>query len=168
MVPVAIAAGWLDALFLKSSEGESREVDDDKVRRYKEEVVTISHKYFLLDDIPELIRSLEDLGSPEFNPIFLKKLITLAMDRKNQDEKLASVLLSSLHREIFSTEDIVNGFVTLLVSAEYIALDILDASNELALFLARAVMDDILVPLNLEKISNRLPPNCTGTQSVPP
>ncbi|MBA0644156.1 hypothetical protein Goklo_028360 [Gossypium klotzschianum] len=140
--------------------------EDKKLDRYKKEIVTIIHEYFLSDDIPELIRSLEDLGLPEYNPIFLKKLITLAMDRKNREKEMASVLLSALHIEIFSTEDIANGFVMLLESAEDTALDILDASNELALFLARAVIDDVLVPLNLEEITSKLPPNCSGSETV--
>lgn len=101
---------------------------------------------------------------PEYNPVFLKKLITLAMDRKNREKEMASVLLSALHIEIFSTDDIVNGFVLLLESAEDTALDILDASNELALFLARAVIDDVLAPLNLEV--GKLPPNCSGSETV--
>lgn len=167
IVPVAISEGWLDASFMKSlGEGGRVQQEDEKVKRYKEEVVTIIHEYFLSDDIPELIRSLEDLGAPEFNPIFLKKVITLAMDRKNREKEMASVLLSALHIEIFSTEDIVNGFVMLLESAEDTALDILDASNELALFLARAVIDDVLAPLNLEEISSKLPPNCSGSETV--
>lgn len=168
LVPQAISEGWLDASFLKPTGevGVIQDKDDDKLRRYKEEVVTIIHEYFLSDDIPELIRSLEDLGSPQFNPIFLKKLITLAMDRKNREREMASVLLSALHIEIFSTDDIVNGFVMLLESAEDTALDILDASNELALFLARAVIDDVLAPLNLEEIGSRLPSNCSGSETV--
>ncbi|KAK4844825.1 hypothetical protein QYF36_024779 [Acer negundo] len=167
LVPIAISEGWLDASFVKST-GDNGEVpkEDVKIRRYKEEVVTIIHEYFLSDDIPELIRSLEDLGAPEFNPIFMKKLITLAMDRKNREKEMASVLLSALHIEIFSTEDIVNGFVLLLESAEDTALDILDASNELALFLARAVIDDVLAPLNLEEIGSKLAPNCSGSETV--
>ncbi|XP_057487249.1 MA3 DOMAIN-CONTAINING TRANSLATION REGULATORY FACTOR 1-like [Actinidia eriantha] len=168
LVPKAISEGWLDESFLKPS-GENGEVegkDDEKVKRYKEEVVTIIHEYFLSDDIPELIRSLEDLRAPEFNPIFLKKLITLAMDRKNREKEMASVLLSALHIEIFSTEDIVDGFVMLLESAEDTALDILDASNELALFLARAVIDDVLAPLNLGEMATKLPPNCSGSETV--
>ncbi|KAK4264463.1 hypothetical protein QN277_025635 [Acacia crassicarpa] len=167
LVPRAISEGWLDASFLKPS-GEDGDVpvEDEKVRNYKKEAVTIIHEYFLSDDIPELIRSLEDLGEPEFNPIFLKKLITLAMDRKNREKEMASVLLSALHIEIFSTEDIVNGFVMLLESAEDTALDILDASNELALFLARAVIDDVLAPLNLEEIGSGLPPKCSGSETV--
>ncbi|KAK6123604.1 hypothetical protein DH2020_042657 [Rehmannia glutinosa] len=168
IVPQAISEGWLDASFAKSSneDGEKPDKNDDKLRRYKKEVVTIIHEYFSSDDIPELIRSLEDLGMPEYNPIFLKKLITLAMDRKNREKEMASVLLSALHIEIFTTEDIANGFVLLLESAEDTALDILDASNELAFFLARAVIDDVLAPLNLEEIANMLPPNCSGSETV--
>ncbi|XP_062116067.1 MA3 DOMAIN-CONTAINING TRANSLATION REGULATORY FACTOR 1-like [Humulus lupulus] len=167
LLPKAISEGWLDASFITSL-GEDGEVqkDDESVRRYKEEAVTIIREYFLSDDIPELIRSLEDLGVPERNPIFLKKLITLALDRKNREKEMASVLLSALHIEIFSTEDIVNGFVMLLESAEDTALDILDASNELALFLARAVIDDVLAPLNLEEIASKLPSDCSGTETV--
>ncbi|EEF51874.1 MA3 DOMAIN-CONTAINING TRANSLATION REGULATORY FACTOR 1 [Ricinus communis] len=167
LVPKGISEGWLDASFMKSSSEDGLgQAEDKRLRGYKEEIVTIIHEYFLSDDIPELIRSLEDLGMPEFNPIFLKKLITLAMDRKNREKEMASVLLSALHIEIFSTEDIVNGFVMLLESAEDTALDILDASNELALFLARAVIDDVLAPLNLEEIGSKLPPNCSGTETV--
>ncbi|KAH9624608.1 hypothetical protein KSS87_010311 [Heliosperma pusillum] len=168
LIPKAISEGWLDSSFSKSAteDGAVLRQDNEKVKRYKEEVVTMIHEYFLSDDIPELIQSLVDLGAPELNPIFLKRLITLAMDRKNREKEMASVLLSALHIEIFSTEDIVNGFVLLLESAEDTALDILDASNELSLFLARAVIDDVLAPLNLDEIACKLPANCSGSETV--
>ncbi|KAJ0539948.1 putative programmed cell death protein [Helianthus annuus] len=168
LVQLAVTDNWLDSSFVNSNgDGPVTEAEDnEKLKRYKEEIVSIIHEYFLSDDIPELIRSLVDLGSPEYNPVFLKKLITLAMDRKNREKEMASVLLSTLHIEIFSTRDIVDGFTLLLESAEDTALDILDASNELALFLARAVIDDVLAPLNLEEIGNRLAPNCNGSETV--
>ncbi|XP_019085535.1 PREDICTED: programmed cell death protein 4-like [Camelina sativa] len=140
--------------------------EDEKLRRYKNDTVTIIQEYFLSDDIPELIRSLEDLGSPEYNSVFLKKLVTLAMDRKNKEKEMTSILLSALHMEMFSTEDFINGFVMLLESIEDISLDILEASHELALFLARAVIDDVLAPLNLEEISESLPPKSTGRETI--
>ncbi|CAA7395962.1 unnamed protein product [Spirodela intermedia] len=174
LVPRAISEGWLEPSFLKSTAADTLDVDvdvdvdvdDKKLRRYKEEAVAIIHEYFLSDDIPELIRSLGDLAAPEYNPIFLKKLITLAMDRKNREKEMTSVLLSALHTELFSTEDIVNGFIMLLKDAEDTALDILDASNELAFFLARAVIDDTLVPLNLVEIGGRLPPGGSGSETI--
>lgn len=167
LVPKAISEGWLDPSFLEPSGpvGECRG-EDQKLATFKKEVVSIIHEYFLSDDIPELIRSLVDLAAPEYNPIFLKKLITLAMDRKNREKEMASVLLSALRMEIFSSDDVVDGFIMLLESAEDTALDILDASNELALFLARAVIDDVLVPLNLDEINSKLPPNCSGSETV--
>ncbi|PRQ17114.1 putative initiation factor eIF-4 gamma, MA3 [Rosa chinensis] len=167
LVPKAIFEGWLDDSFVESLSADGEvQVGDEKVRQFEKEIVSIIHEYFLSDDIPELIESLEDLAAPEYNPIFLKKLITLAMDGKSGEKEMASVLLSALHTEIFSAEDKVNGFVLLLESAEDTELDNLDASNELALFSARAVIDDVLAPLNLEEIGSRLRPNCSATETV--
>lgn len=164
----AVSEKWLDPSFvsLASANGEVSDSEHAKLRRFKEEVVTIIHEYFSSDDIPELIRSLEELALPEYNPIFIKKLITLAMDRKNREKEMASALLASLSMELFTTDDVVNGFTMLLESADDTALDVLDASDELSLFLARAVIDDVLAPLNLEEISNKLPPKSSGTETV--
>lgn len=71
-----------------------------------------------------------------------------------------------VHIELFSTEDIVSGFVMLLEAAEDTALDVVDASTELSLFLARAVKDEVLAPMNLEEIGWRLPPNCSGSETL--
>ncbi|KAJ6842667.1 uncharacterized protein M6B38_297980 [Iris pallida] len=166
LVPSAISDGWLDSSFLKPSGEDGASGEDEKLAWFKKEAVSIINEYFLSDDIPELVRSLVDLAVPEYNPVFLKKLITVAMDRKNREKEMASVLLSALRMENFSSDDIVDGFTMLLESAEDTALDILDASNELALFLARALIDEVLVPLNLEEISNKLPANCSGTETV--
>ncbi|XP_074563313.1 MA3 DOMAIN-CONTAINING TRANSLATION REGULATORY FACTOR 1-like [Curcuma longa] len=168
IVSKAISEGWLDPSFLKSKDALEDCTDEDhmKLRRYKEEIVTIIHEYFLSGDIPDLTQSLQDLAAPACNPIFIKKLITLSMERKNREREMASVLLSTLSMGMFSRDDIVKSFIMLLESAEDTALDILDASNELALFLARAVIDDVLAPLNLEEISNKLPPNCSGSETV--
>ena len=94
-----------------SNEDGQGQAEDQRLRRYKEEIVIIIHEYFLSDDIPELIRSLEHLGMPEFNPIFLKNVITLAIDKKNREKEMAYVLLSALCIKIFSIDDIFSGFV---------------------------------------------------------
>ncbi|XP_042464834.1 MA3 DOMAIN-CONTAINING TRANSLATION REGULATORY FACTOR 1-like [Zingiber officinale] len=168
IVSKAISEGWLDPSFLKSKDVFEDCTDEEhmKLKRYKEEIVTTIHEYFLSGDESDLTQSLRDLAAPDYNPIFIKKLITLSMERKNREREMASVLLSTLSMGMFSRDDIVKGFIMLLESAEDTALDILDASNELALFLARAVIDDVLAPLNLEEISNKLPPNCSGSETV--
>ncbi|EOA23591.1 hypothetical protein CARUB_v10016789mg [Capsella rubella] len=165
IAPKAVSGGWL-TLKECNDQNESLPIEDEKLRQYKKDTVIVIQEYFLSDDIPEVIRSLEDLGSPEYNPVFLKKLITLAMDRKNKEKEMTSVLLPALHMEMFSTEDFINGFIMLLESAEDTALDILEASHELALFLARAVIDDVLAPLDLEDISNFLPLKSAGNETI--
>uniref|UniRef100_A0A0D6QWI4 MI domain-containing protein n=1 Tax=Araucaria cunninghamii TaxID=56994 RepID=A0A0D6QWI4_ARACU len=163
----AMTDGWLSQPSVRSISSEpNRPVGDDNVRIFKEKAGTIIKEYFLSDDILEVVRSLEDLAAPDFNALFVKKLITLAMDRKNREKEMASVLLSALYTEVFPVEDIVSGFILLLESAEDTALDIPDASNELTLFLARAVIDDILAPLNLEEISSQLEPGSIGDEIV--
>lgn len=167
LVSKAVSEGWLDSSYEPSgANGNVQDDDHEKLKRYKREAVSMIHEYFLSDDIPELIRTLKEVGSPEYNPIFIKKLITIAMDRKNREKEMASVLLSSLSMELFSTEDIVKGFIMLLESAEDTALDILDASDELGLFLARAVIDDVLAPLNLDEIGSILPPKSSGAETL--
>jgi phosphoribosylformylglycinamidine (FGAM) synthase PurS component len=165
LVSKAISEGWLDSSYGRSDvNGDVEDDEHEELARYKREAVSIIQEYFLSDDTPELIRSLKELGYPEHNPIFVKKLITIALDRKNREKEMASVLLSSLSMELFSTEDIVKGFIMLIECAEDTALDILDASDQLGLFLARAVIDDVLAPLNLDEMSSKLPPGCSGVE----
>jgi hypothetical protein len=75
--------------------------------------VHIIQEYFLSDDVPKLIRNLEELSAPKCNSILLKKLITLAMDRKHREE-VTYVLFSSHSLELFTTDDIIKRFVMLL------------------------------------------------------
>lgn len=163
----ATTDGWLIPASVRSIPSQLDELtEQDNAKLFKERAITIIQEYFLSDDIFEVVRSLEDLAAPDFNAIFVKKLITLAMDRKNREKEMASALLSALYTEVFPVEDIVNGFVLLLEAAEDTALDIPDAANELALFLARAVIDDILAPLNLEEINGQLKPGSIGSEIV--
>jgi hypothetical protein len=60
----------------------------EKMKHFKIEPGHIIQEYFLSDDVPELIRSLEELSSPKYNSIFLKKLITPAMDRKHREKEV--------------------------------------------------------------------------------
>ncbi|CAN7039242.1 unnamed protein product [Brassica oleracea var. botrytis] len=143
--------------------GGRKQIEDRKLKPFKEVVVTIIHEYFSSSDVPELIRSIEDLGAPEYKAIFVKMLVTLALDRKNREKEMASVLISSLHIEMFATEDVADGFFMLLESAEDTALD---PSYVLALFLARTMIDDVLSPVNLVHIGSRLQPNSSGAETV--
>ncbi|CAM6114371.1 unnamed protein product [Calypogeia fissa] len=159
--------GWLgSSLTRTASSVEIAMPADDDHRVFKQKATTIIQEYFLSDDIAEVIRSLEDLAAPDYYATFLKRLITLALDRKYREKEQASVLLSALYAEVIPVGQIARAFVLLLESAEDTSLDIPDAANELSLFLARAVVDDILAPVYLDEIDEQLDEESLGHEIV--
>lgn len=164
LVSKAIEAGFLSPASTTTLVIDG--IETDEVTIFKQKAASIIQEYFLSDDVGEVIRSLEDLTAPALNAVFVKKLITSAMDRKNREKEMASVLLSSLFAEVISAGDVAEAFVALLEAAEDTALDIPDAANELSLFLARSVVDDILAPLDLQEIKEQLKPGSLGNEIV--
>lgn len=126
----------------------SNPVDD-----YKKSIATILEEY-----------ELRDLGSPEYNHFFVKKLVSMAMDRHDKEKEMASVLLSALYAEIISSPQIRQGLFMLLKTVDDLALDIPNAVDLLALFIARAVVDDILPPSFITKAKKILPEYSKGHQ----
>lgn len=166
LISKAASEGWLCASSLKAlSLSEKKLVEDSIVKAFKAKALSIIQEYFLTGDVLEVNSCLESekLSSiPELKAVFIKRLIMLAMDRKKREKEMASVLLSSLY---FPADDVVNGFTMLIESADDIALDIPVVVEDLAMFLARAVVDDVLAPLHLEEIGGgSLKPDSVGSK----
>ncbi|XP_020103812.1 uncharacterized protein LOC109720881 [Ananas comosus] len=163
LISKASSEGWLCASSLKSLHYRPEEqIEDGTLKLFKVKVTSIIQEYFLTGDIIDVVSNLESenfASSTRLKAIFVKRLITLAMDRKNREKEMASVLLSSL---CFPSEDILSGFNLLVESAEDAALDNPSIVEDLALFLARAVVDEVLAPFHLEEIGN----NCEGPDSI--
>lgn len=160
----AASEGWLCVSSLKplSEEPEKNSIEDTVAKCFKIKTQSIIQEYFLSGDILEVSSCLEqenNINCGELNAIFVKKLITLAMDRKNREKEMASVLLSSL---CFPPDDVVSGFVMLIESADDTALDNPVVVEDLAMFLARAVVDEVLAPQHLEEIGTQ----CLGHDSI--
>ncbi|XVF11625.1 hypothetical protein REPUB_Repub08aG0043300 [Reevesia pubescens] len=88
----------------------------------------------------------------------------MAVDRHDKVKELSSVLLSALYADVISTPQIRDGFVMLLESVDDIAVYILDVVDILALFIARAVVDEILPPAFLTRAKKTLPESSKGYQ----
>jgi programmed cell death protein 4 len=74
--------GWVSAPFSRAVTSElAASVETKEARIFKLKATTIIQEYFLSDDIGEVILSLEDLAAPDYHATFVKRLITLAMDR---------------------------------------------------------------------------------------
>ncbi|KAF2291052.1 hypothetical protein GH714_019395 [Hevea brasiliensis] len=157
LISKAASEGWLSASSLKSLSlaPVKQPLEDNATKIFKTKAQFIIQEYFLSGDISEVSSCLESEngnGVAELNAVFVKRLITLAMDRKNREKEMASVLLSSL---CFPADDVLNGFVMLIESADDTALDNPVVVEDLAMFLARAVVDEVLAPQHLEEIESQ-------------
>ena len=69
-----------------------------------------------------------------------------------REHEMAANLLSRLYHEVIQADQMQKGFKRLLASVDDLKLDVPAAEEDLALFLARAVVDDILPPAFLQKV----------------
>ncbi|CAH9128319.1 unnamed protein product [Cuscuta epithymum] len=123
----------------------------EEFKEYKKKVTLILEEYFENDDISSTASELRELRMPDYNFYFVKKLISMAMDRHDKEKEMAALLLSSLYVDLIEPQQVYKGFTKLLESADDLIVDIPDAVDVLALFIARAVVDDILPPAFLAK-----------------
>ncbi|KAH6831635.1 hypothetical protein C2S53_009110 [Perilla frutescens var. hirtella] len=72
-------------------------------------------------------------GVGDLNTIFVKKLISLAIERKNREKDTTYVLHFSL---FLPSDDVVNGFIMLIESVEVMALYISIVVEDLAMFIS--------------------------------
>jgi hypothetical protein len=47
-----------------------------------------------------------ELGQPGLHPLFVKQVVTLAMDRRDREREMASGLLSELHTRVISDDQV--------------------------------------------------------------
>ncbi|KAI8472184.1 MAG: armadillo-type protein [Monoraphidium minutum] len=119
----------------------------EEVVAYKREIATVCDEYYSSGDVQDVANSLDELGAAgSMAHYFVKRLVTLALDRKDREREMASVLLSSLYGEVISADQMQKGFWRLADGLDDTLLDVPDAVDMLSLFVARAVVDDILPP----------------------
>uniref|UniRef100_A0A7S2R8I9 MI domain-containing protein n=1 Tax=Mucochytrium quahogii TaxID=96639 RepID=A0A7S2R8I9_9STRA len=114
---------------------------------FKKKVVVLVDEFLTSEDVDELTDSLRELRSPMLHYEFVRRAITLAMERNSRERELISVALSELHGgRVLSSEQCGKGFERLFEIVDDIRLDIPSAKKYIAQFLARAVADEILPP----------------------
>ncbi|KAH7461339.1 hypothetical protein PRNP1_013267 [Phytophthora ramorum] len=116
----------------------------------KKRIIEILDEYFTSGDADEVLSSLNDLDEPEFHYEVVKRAITMAMDKNDKERELASRLLSALYLDGLTAGQVLMGFRRVLLLAGDLQIDIPTAKNMLAIFCARAVVDEILAPSFLE------------------
>eukprot|EP00744_Colponema_vietnamica_P001344 GILI01002235.1.p1 GENE.GILI01002235.1~~GILI01002235.1.p1 ORF type:complete len:506 (+),score=174.33 GILI01002235.1:131-1648(+) len=120
--------------------------DDEDLPVFKNDCNKILNEYFVAVDIDEARARLKSLRSAKFHSEFVKRALTMAMDRKDKDRQSVSQLLSGLYNNPLTSAQISHGFDCLLDRVADLQLDTPNASNFLASFLARAIFDEIIPP----------------------
>jgi len=113
---------------------------------FKIGVKSLLDEYFVNGVVEEAQRALTELDHSEYHHEFVKIAISKALDLHDREREMASNLLPRLYPNVISHSKIVEGFTTLLERIEDLKLDIPNAPEYLSMFLARAVVDDLLPP----------------------
>jgi len=116
---------------------------------FKKEIIIIIEEFFSSEEFGEVGRSLSELDSGSFHFEFVKRAITMSMDRNDKERELVSKLFSALFeydRGILSTNQIGKGFERLFEVVDDLENDVPKARTILSQFLARAVVDELLPP----------------------
>jgi len=165
----AVSAGTSTSFAARSR--ESPRVDS--VALYKHSVETFLLELFSTGDVGAARVELQELEQPLYGHYAVKKAVrkqsptrcavvsqigpdfgerprclqvTMSLDHGAKEKELCAQLLSAACPQELPREQLVKGFTRLLESAQDLALDVPDAPAQLALFIARAVTDDVLPP----------------------
>ncbi|KAM7266288.1 hypothetical protein ACFE04_004185 [Oxalis oulophora] len=149
----------------EDSERQNGHLDPD-FQIFKKKATVIVEEYFATDDVVSTANELRELGMQDYNYYFVKRLVSMAMDRHDKEKEMAAVLLSALYADVIDSHQVCKGFAKLVESADDLIVDIPDTVDVLALFIARAVVDDILPPAFLKKQMKYLPENSKGIEVI--
>ncbi|KAF0912563.1 hypothetical protein E2562_015257 [Oryza meyeriana var. granulata] len=147
-----------------ASQLRSPTVSSEEFVQFKRKATTIVEEYFSTDDVAATANELRELRVPCYHYYFVKKLVSVAMDRHDREKEMAAVLLSSLYGDVIDRPQVYKGFGKLTESCDDLSVDTPDAVDILAVFVARAIVDDILPPAFLAKQLPCLPDGCKGAE----
>ena len=113
---------------------------------FKKAVATMMREFFESDDPNEVQQALAEMASPHYHYEFVKRAITMSMDRKDKEREMVSRLLSFLYPGTLTTDHIGKGFERLFEVADDLEIDVPGAKTGVSQFLSRAVVDELLPP----------------------
>ncbi|EIE18312.1 MA3-domain-containing protein [Coccomyxa subellipsoidea C-169] len=170
IVAAGCAGGWLERGFEEGYLGAHGRTNGTaptpEAKAFKQGVIGIAREYFLSADTEEVATALSELAKPEMHHIFVKQAILLALDRRDREREMVSVLLAALNPKTVSEDSIAQGFTDLMLACEDLELDLPDATHYIALFLGRAIVDEVLPPAFLTTVLARMNDDSLGVHIV--
>ncbi|XP_055312032.1 programmed cell death protein 4 [Sitodiplosis mosellana] len=103
-------------------------------------------EYFEHGDTNEVAISLDEIIVGSLRPLVTTYSVQIALDHKDSQREMVSVLISDLYARIVTLRDIAKGYDLLLTNLPDLILDTPEAPTLLGNFIARSVADDCLAP----------------------
>jgi len=103
-------------------------------------------EYFEHGDTNEVAISLDEIVMGSLRTLVTTYAVQIAMDHKDSQREMVSLLISDLYGRVVTSRDIVKGYDMLLTSLPDLLLDTPDAPILLGNFIARSVADDCVPP----------------------
>lgn len=118
---------------------------------FKSKQAGILAEFFSSGDVSDVRQSLIELHCPVFHYAFVKKIITLSMDKTDREREMVCRLISDLYgSQTLSSNQVGKAFERLFEQADDLELDSPDFRHNLCNFLARTVADEVLPPCFLK------------------
>ena len=121
----------------------------------KARVRAVLDEYFVSGSLDDAIRDLAELEGKRPGQEAVKRTLLLALEKKNREKEMASLLLSAMTR-VYGSEQFFEGFIRVLKDIDDVALDNPDVVKYMSNFIARAVVDDVLPPAFFDFVPPRL------------
>jgi len=162
-VQFAVAAGILDGGLAKQLEEQQQQLADEaKVAAAKKKIDSIVNEFFRSESLPEAVTALRELNAPYLNFEVVKRLISQSLDQGFRQKEGASIFLADqttgdserASQALLTTADVEKAFVILLERTDDLALDVPTVLRDLAIFIARAVVDEVLPPAFLVRLTS--------------
>lgn len=113
---------------------------------YKRKIEPLISEYFIHSEFDEILQSLQEIGAPEYAYEFVKRSMNMSFDKGDRERELVSKLFSVGYPDMLSSNMIGKGFERLFEMIDEIEKDVPTAREKLSIFLARAVVDEVLPP----------------------
>lgn len=123
-------------------------LDENEIEQYVKPIIT---EYYEHCNTEEVIESLLDLNFGDQLFMIIVIAVSLAMERKNANREMTSLLISDLYGNVVHQEDIEKAFDVLLEMLPDLMLDTPNADELLGNFIARAVADDCIPPIYVKR-----------------
>ncbi|CAN7078047.1 unnamed protein product [Brassica oleracea var. botrytis] len=91
---------------------------DADLSEYKKKATIIVEEYFSTNDVLSVANELEEIGMAEYRYYFVKKLVSMAMDRNDKEKEMVAFLLSTLYADVIDPPEDYRGFNKLVASAD--------------------------------------------------